>query len=53
MMMSERKIIELEMGWEFLQKGIMKIKNILEGIPEQHFNSEEYIMLYRYPLFSR
>eukprot|EP00253_Pinus_taeda_P000544 PITA_00544 len=44
--MSERKIIELESGWEFMQKGITKLKNILEGIPEQQFNSEEYIMLY-------
>ena len=49
MMMSERKIIELETGWEFLQKGIMKLKNILEGILEQHFSSEEYIILYTYP----
>jgi len=31
---SERKIIELELGWEFMQKGITKLKNILEGIPE-------------------
>lgn len=46
MTMSERKIIELETGWEFMQKGITKLKNILEGIPEQQFNSEEYIMLY-------
>jgi len=45
MTMSERKIIELETGWEFMQKGITKLKNILEGIPEQQFNSEEYIML--------
>lgn len=46
MTMSERKIIELETGWEFMQKGITKLKNILEGIPEQQFSSEEYIMLY-------
>ena len=52
MMMSERKIIELETGWEFLQKGIAKFKNILEGIPKQHFHFEEYIILYTYPLFS-
>ena len=49
MMMSERKIVELETGWEFMQKGITKLKNILEGIPEQHFNFEEYIMIYTYP----
>jgi len=44
--MSERKIIELEAGWEFMQKGITKLKNILEGNPEQQINSEEYMMLY-------
>ena len=47
--MSERKIIELEMGWEFMHKGITKLKNIMEGILEQHFNFEEYIMIYTYP----
>nr|ABR17842.1 unknown [Picea sitchensis] len=46
MTMSERKIIELEAGWEFMQKGITKLKNILEGNPEQQINSEEYMMLY-------
>ena len=47
--MSERNIIELEMGWDFMQKGITKLKKIMEGIPEKHFSSEEYIMLYMYP----
>eukprot|EP00252_Welwitschia_mirabilis_P008862 TRINITY_DN210_c0_g2_i1.p1 TRINITY_DN210_c0_g2~~TRINITY_DN210_c0_g2_i1.p1 ORF type:complete len:745 (-),score=178.44 TRINITY_DN210_c0_g2_i1:429-2663(-) len=46
MTMNERRIIELDQGWAFMQKGITKLKNILEGIPEQQFNSEEYIMLY-------
>eukprot|EP01018_Ginkgo_biloba_P018328 Gb_16689 [translate_table: standard] len=46
MTMSERKIIDLEQGWDFMQKGITKLKNILEGIPEQQFSSEEYMMLY-------
>eukprot|EP00246_Nothoceros_aenigmaticus_P018555 TRINITY_DN9759_c0_g1_i1.p1 TRINITY_DN9759_c0_g1~~TRINITY_DN9759_c0_g1_i1.p1 ORF type:complete len:748 (+),score=195.78 TRINITY_DN9759_c0_g1_i1:221-2464(+) len=45
-MNNERRVIELESGWEFMQKGITKLKNILEGVPEQQFNSEEYIMLY-------
>ncbi|XLR51936.1 hypothetical protein S83_002608 [Arachis hypogaea] len=43
---SERKIIDLEQGWDFMQKGITKLKNILEGLPEPHFSSEDYIMLY-------
>ncbi len=50
---NERKVIELEQGWAFMQKGITKLKNLLEGVREQQFNSEEYIMLYTYffPLF--
>lgn len=48
-MNNERKVIELEQGWAFMQKGITKLKNLLEGVPEQQFNSEEYIMLYTYP----
>ncbi|KAK4847817.1 hypothetical protein QYF36_006218 [Acer negundo] len=29
-----------------MQKGIMKLKRILEGLPETPFSSEEYMMLY-------
>ncbi|URD74651.1 cullin 1 [Musa troglodytarum] len=46
MSMHERKTIDLEQGWEFMQKGITKLKNILEGRPEQQFSSEDYMMLY-------
>ena len=28
------------------QKGIMKLRNILEGLPEAQFNAEEYMNLY-------
>lgn len=42
----ERKTIDLEQGWEFMQKGITKLKNILEGLPEPQFSSEDYMMLY-------
>ncbi|CAI0413510.1 unnamed protein product [Linum tenue] len=41
----ERKVIELDQGWDYMQKGITKLKRILEGSVEQ-FNSEEYMMLY-------
>ncbi|XP_043812013.1 cullin-1 isoform X2 [Manihot esculenta] len=41
----ERRTIELDQGWDFMQKGITKLKRILEGSVEQ-FNSEEYMMLY-------
>ncbi|KAL5541839.1 hypothetical protein UlMin_009549 [Ulmus minor] len=42
----ERKIIYFEEGWEFMQKGITKLKNILEGLPEPQFSVEYYTMLY-------
>ncbi|KAF3664459.1 Cullin-1 [Capsicum annuum] len=45
MAMAQLKIIELDEGWEFMQKGIIKLKKFLEG--QQHsFSSEEYMMLY-------
>eukprot|EP00243_Klebsormidium_subtile_P006329 TRINITY_DN2673_c0_g1_i1.p1 TRINITY_DN2673_c0_g1~~TRINITY_DN2673_c0_g1_i1.p1 ORF type:complete len:750 (+),score=285.37 TRINITY_DN2673_c0_g1_i1:24-2252(+) len=44
--MADKKVIELEQGWAFMRKGITKLKNLLEGIPEEQFNSEEYMMLY-------
>jgi hypothetical protein len=46
MAMHERKTIDLEQGWEFMQKGITKLKNILEGMPEPQFSSEDYMMPY-------
>jgi cullin 1 len=49
--MGERKTIELEQGWEYMQKGITKLKGILDGSLEQ-FNSEEYMMLYTYIFFA-
>ncbi|XP_048442786.1 cullin-1-like [Pyrus x bretschneideri] len=42
----ERKVIELDQGWDYMQKGITKLKRILEGLQEPQFNSEEYMMLY-------
>nr|GMD13041.1 cullin-1-like [Ipomoea batatas] len=45
MTMSQMKTIELEEGWDFMQKGITKLKRILEAQPES-FSSEEYMMLY-------
>jgi hypothetical protein len=52
-MNNERKVIELEQGWAIMQKGITKLKNILEEeVPEQQFSSKEYIMLYMYFCFS-
>lgn len=48
MTMNQRNTIDLEQGWEFMQKGIMKLKSILEGLPEPQFSSEDYMMLYTY-----
>jgi len=45
--MNDRKVINLEEGWDFMQKGILKLRNILEGDKdEENFNPEEYINLY-------
>ncbi|XP_041016781.1 cullin-1 [Juglans microcarpa x Juglans regia] len=42
----ERKIIDLDQGWAYMLKGITKLKRILEGLPEDPFSSEDYIVLY-------
>ena len=52
MPMVERNLIDLEEGWEFMEKGITKLKNILEGLPEPQFTPEDYKMLYTYPFLS-
>ncbi|XP_075486880.1 cullin-1-like [Primulina tabacum] len=46
MSMNQRNIIDLEQGWDIMQKGITKLKNILEGLPEPQFSSEDYMTLY-------
>ncbi|KAG4133226.1 hypothetical protein ERO13_D08G083600v2 [Gossypium hirsutum] len=42
----ENEAIGLDKGWDYMQKGITKLKRILEGLPEPPFTSEEYMMLY-------
>ncbi|CAN4113571.1 unnamed protein product [Withania somnifera] len=44
--MNQRSTINLEHGWDFMQRGITKLKNILERLPEPQFSSEDYMMLY-------
>ncbi|XP_052205424.1 cullin-1-like isoform X2 [Diospyros lotus] len=44
--MNYHKTIELDEGWDFMQRGITKLKKILEGLPESQFSSEDYMMLY-------
>ncbi|KAK9146877.1 hypothetical protein Sjap_006780 [Stephania japonica] len=46
MAIADQEPIDWEQGWEFMQKGITKLKNILEGLPEPQFTSEEYMSLY-------
>ncbi|KAL5541814.1 hypothetical protein UlMin_009524 [Ulmus minor] len=42
----DRETIYFEEGWEYMQKGITKLKNSLEeGLPEPMFDKEEYSML--------
>ncbi|GKU86772.1 hypothetical protein SLEP1_g1252 [Rubroshorea leprosula] len=42
----DHKTTELDQGWDYLQKGITKLKKILEEQPVQPFSGEEYMMLY-------
>lgn len=46
MTINDHKITDLEHGWDYMQKGIIKLKKILEGLPEPQFSSEDYMMLY-------
>lgn len=34
--------------WEIVKKGITKLKNILEGVPEPPFTGENYMTIYAY-----
>ncbi|KAG8391640.1 hypothetical protein BUALT_Bualt01G0208400 [Buddleja alternifolia] len=43
---NNEKIIEFDEGWKFIQTGIAKLKNILNGHQDEKFSSEEYITLY-------
>lgn len=43
----DRRTIELEEGWNIMEQGIDKLKNLLEGVPgTAQFDSEEYMNLY-------
>ncbi|XP_074356629.1 cullin-1-like [Apium graveolens] len=44
--MNEKKTIDFDNGWEIIEEGITKFKNILEDQTEPQFNSEEYMKLY-------
>ncbi|CAK8563663.1 unnamed protein product [Lathyrus sativus] len=38
--------IDFEEGWRFVHKGIKKLQDNLEGLPDTHVTSNDYIMLY-------
>lgn len=40
---------KFEEGWDDMQKGIKKLKRILDGLPEPQFKPQEHMMLYTYP----
>ncbi|XP_074356637.1 mitogen-activated protein kinase 15-like [Apium graveolens] len=45
--MNEKKTIDFDSGWEIIQKGITKLKKILEDQTEPQFNSKDHMELYR------
>lgn len=44
--MNGKMVIGLDEGWEIMERGISKLKRILEGLPEKSFTPDEYISLY-------
>ncbi|KAL5065405.1 hypothetical protein RYX36_027142 [Vicia faba] len=46
MSLFDAPIIDFEEGWSFVQKRIKKLQDNLEGLPDTHLSSEDYIMLY-------
>ncbi|EFN56087.1 hypothetical protein CHLNCDRAFT_22706 [Chlorella variabilis] len=43
---ADRRPIELEAGWQYMEDGITKLKHILEGDKPEAFTAEHYMMLY-------
>lgn len=44
--MAERRPIELNAGWSFMERGIHKLKRILENEHEAQFTASHYMNLY-------
>lgn len=40
------KEIDMDEGWDIIQKWITKLRRISEGLPEPPFNVDDYVMLY-------
>ncbi|XP_012842209.1 PREDICTED: cullin-1-like isoform X2 [Erythranthe guttata] len=45
-MNNPRNTIQFDEGWNFVQKAITKLTNILEGLPEPQFTTQENMMIY-------
>ena len=45
---TEKKIIELEEGWEILSSGIDKLKRLLDDKLDGKFTGDEWMRLYTY-----
>ncbi|KAK9839448.1 hypothetical protein WJX81_002626 [Elliptochloris bilobata] len=44
--MNDRRPIELETGWSYMENGIKKLKRLLEEEDEQQFSAEQYMQMY-------
>ncbi|CAM6103286.1 unnamed protein product [Calypogeia fissa] len=42
---NDPKLLEFEEAWPILQKGITKVTNLLDGLPEKQFTAKEFAML--------
>ncbi|KAL8026139.1 hypothetical protein ABFX02_14G009900 [Erythranthe guttata] len=45
-MNNPRNTIQFDEGWNFVQKAITKLTNILEGLPEPQFTTQDNMMIY-------
>ena len=45
---AEKKVIELEEGWEILSSGIDKLKRLLDDKLDGKFTGDEWMRLYTY-----
>jgi len=44
--MNNRQPISIEHGWAEMEKGIAKLRNLLENVPEEQFTASQYMNLY-------
>lgn len=49
----EKRLIELEDGWEILSGGIEKLKSLLDDKLDGKFGCDEWMQLYTYVFFEK